>query len=406
MKIAIRITQILVGVLFILSGLVKANDPQGLGFKMQEFFEIWSADLARGGFFAKGALTALFQLLHEHTLGLSVTMITLEILAGVALLGAWKKRLLLWLLLVLILFFTFLTGYAFLSVNPDGSAKFTNCGCFGDCLPLQPKTSFLKDLALLALTIFLIIGQRFIQPLIPKKGTRILLPVSLIVVLVFQWYVLHYLPIADCLPFKVGNNISAKMKAPPNAVPSVYDTRVVYKNLRSNEKREMSQADFNQSKIWENPDWKWDTTITRLLKKGNDIPEIQGFSLSGTSGVDSISGAPISGDSTNFVLTRPVAVLGFGMEGAGTDWLDDFAKLVGTAKAMQIPVYFTSNNKDYFVQHFNERRLTVPVFSTDFTIIRTAARTNPAFYLLENGTITGKYSYRSLGKLTAKIAKR
>jgi uncharacterized membrane protein YphA (DoxX/SURF4 family) len=32
----------IVGLLFIFSGLIKANDPLGLSYKMQEFFEAWS----------------------------------------------------------------------------------------------------------------------------------------------------------------------------------------------------------------------------------------------------------------------------------------------------------------------------------------------------------------------------
>ena len=82
-----------------------------------------------------------FNYLHEHSLALSVIMITLEIVAGIAILVGWKRKFVLNMLLVLILFFTFLTAYAFLS------GKFKNCGCFGDCLPITPLTSFLKDVA-------------------------------------------------------------------------------------------------------------------------------------------------------------------------------------------------------------------------------------------------------------------
>src|SRR3954469_5773541 len=98
MKILIRIVQFLVGLLFILSGLVKANDPQGLSYKMKEFFEIWNTSLSEGHFFARSALIGLFEFLHEHSLFLSVVMITLEVIAGVALIVAWRKKLVLYLL--------------------------------------------------------------------------------------------------------------------------------------------------------------------------------------------------------------------------------------------------------------------------------------------------------------------
>src|SRR3982750_2237112 len=126
MKILVNIARIIVGVLFIFSGLVKANDPLGLSYKMQEFFELWG--MAR---------------FNSWTLTMSVLMNAFEIIAGVALLLGWRIRLFSWLLLLLIIFFTFLTGYAYFS------GKFKNCGCFGDCLPISAKESFLKDIALL-----------------------------------------------------------------------------------------------------------------------------------------------------------------------------------------------------------------------------------------------------------------
>ena len=95
MKTLIAIARTLVGMLFIFSGLVKAVDPLGLSYKMQEFFEVWN-----------------FHWLDHVTLAFSVLMIVFEIVAGVALLLGWRIRLISWLLLLLIIFFTFLTGYA------------------------------------------------------------------------------------------------------------------------------------------------------------------------------------------------------------------------------------------------------------------------------------------------------
>src|SRR6058998_3114530 len=107
MKFFIRTIQFLVGILFIISGLVKANDPLGLGYKMQEFFELWTGGLSTGHFFLRGTLIKLFDFLHDHSLILSILMITMEIITGVALLLGVSKKFILNLLLILILFFTF-----------------------------------------------------------------------------------------------------------------------------------------------------------------------------------------------------------------------------------------------------------------------------------------------------------
>src|SRR6266576_528985 len=155
MKTIVNIARIIVGVLFIFSGLVKANDPLGLSYKMQEFFEVWN-----------------FHWLDNFTLGFSILMIVFEIVAGVAILLGWRMRLFSWLLLLLIIFFTFLTGYAYLS------GKVRECGCFGDCIPLTAGQSFTKDLILLVLILFLFFTQKSIKPLLTQVASLAILVLS------------------------------------------------------------------------------------------------------------------------------------------------------------------------------------------------------------------------------------
>src|SRR5215510_5008708 len=185
MRIAVVVIRILVGILFIFSGLVKANDPLGLSYKMKEFFEKWNEGLEQGSFFLNSILINLFQFLHDHSLSLSVLMIAFEILAGVALLLGWRMKVFSWLLLLLIVFFTFLTGYAFYS------GKFTNCGCFGDCIPITPKTSFLKDIALTVLIIFLFKYRKQIRPYFSSKTNFALMTGVTVFSFGLQWYVLN-----------------------------------------------------------------------------------------------------------------------------------------------------------------------------------------------------------------------
>ncbi len=94
MKTVISLIRWFVGLLFIFSGLIKANDPLGLSYKMQEFFEVWG-----------------WHFLNDYTLVFSLGMNVLEVVAGVAVIVGWRKRSVSWMLLLLIIFFTFLTGY-------------------------------------------------------------------------------------------------------------------------------------------------------------------------------------------------------------------------------------------------------------------------------------------------------
>jgi uncharacterized membrane protein YphA (DoxX/SURF4 family) len=357
MKIAVRITQVLVGVLFIISGLVKANDPLGLAYKMEEYFDLWSTDFGAAG---------LFSALREQALPLSIFMITLEIGAGVALLLAWKKKFVLWLLLLLIIFFTFLTGYAYLS------GKFTNCGCFGDCLPITPLTSFTKDIILLVLILFLLLGQRYMNPAGTGKSRAAILVASIVLTLALQWYVLLHLPLADCLPFRKGNNISQQMLPPPGSVPDSIAIRYIYEK---NGKRfefapESLPPDFTT--------YKFIDRIDTVLRNGHAEPPIKGFVLKGAGGVDSAQA----------ILQQPKAVLIFCMRlEQDSRWLNKLAR----TKFPVTPYIITSSTLENAVSALKSKGITgIPVFTCDYTIVKTAARTNPTIYYLEQGTVREK----------------
>jgi uncharacterized membrane protein YphA (DoxX/SURF4 family) len=364
MKAIINISRVLVGVLFIFSGLVKANDPLSLGYKMQEFFEIWNDGLAKGSFFLNHTLINLFDYFHEHSLALAIVMIAFEIIAGAALLLGWKMKLFSWLLLLLIVFFTFLTGYALLS------GKFKNCGCFGDCLPISPKTSFIKDLVLLILIGFLFTQRKKIKPVFSTGVTALSMLAVTILSFGIQWYMLTYLPFADCLPFKKGNNISEKMQLPPGARPDSFAIRFVY---------EKGGKQFEFSPVELPPDlatYKFVSRVDKLIKKGNAEPLIKGFALSGTT----------DEDSTQVVLNQPYAVLLFceNFSVPVSKWKDSFSKLYAVVKGKSIPVYLITTQPREAANAVTGTSFSdIQIFKCDYTAIRTAARTNPCIYLLE-----------------------
>lgn len=374
MRIFIRLLQVLVGVLFIVSGLVKANDPLGLSYKMQEFFELWTSSLSQSHFFLKGILVPFFDYLHVHSLFLAVAMIALEIVAGIALLIGWKRNFITTLLLVLIIFFSFLTGYAYLS------GKFTNCGCFGDCLPITPLTSFLKDILLLLMILGLVLGRKFIAPVFTGSSRNITIVISLLVSLGIQWYALNYLPFADCLPFRKGNNIAQQMKPPPGSVSDSFAIRFIYE--KGGKQFEFSPeglpADYTT--------YHYVDRVDRLIRKGNAEPAIKGFSLTGRSGEDSV----------NVVLSQPAAILLFIQDPGDEKWIGDFKEVTDVASQSHVPVYVATSTADSVQNLLDRNSINAQVFSCDFTIIRTAARTSPTLYLLQNGTIINKYGNRKL----------
>lgn len=258
MKFLLTISRIIVGILFIFSGLVKANDPLGLSYKMQEFFEVWQ-----------------WHGLNHLTLGFSILMIAFEIIAGVAVLIGWRFRLFSWLLLLLIIFFTFLTGYAVLS------GKVRECGCFGDCIKLTAMDSFIKDLILLGLILFLFAFRDRVKPAFSRGISIALLLLTAIASVALQWYVLKYLPVVDCLPYKKGNNVLEKMKIPPGAIP---DSTVITFVYNKNGK----EIEFTADKFPDDfgDDYKFVKRYDKLIRKGNAEAAIKDFSLTDSTGAN------------------------------------------------------------------------------------------------------------------------
>ncbi len=350
--------RLLVGILFIFSGLIKANDPLGLSYKMQEFFEVWN-------------LAAL----DTWTLGFSVIMIVFEILAGVAVILGWRMKLFAWLLLLLIIFFSFLTGYAVIS------GKIRECGCFGNCIPLQAMGSFLKDLVLLLLIGFLFLYRKEIQPFTTAGNSQIILIITLVFSFSIQWYALRYLPLVDCLPFKKGANILEKMKPPPNAIPDSTVINFVYEKNHKTMEFPASQlpADLDSSYVFIK---RYD----KLIRKGNNEPEIKDFSLISESG----------NDSTYQILDRPgylVMLISRSFPQVNPHWNKAFVLLYTQAKSKNIPVVVVTSNKAEAVAWLKANNLNIPVFGCDATAVKTAARADPTLYLLKKGTILDKWSY-------------
>ena len=135
MKLLTFIARTFVGVLFIISGFIKLNDPIGFSYKLQEYF---SSEVLNIPF------------LEPYALALAIFVVVFEVVLGVFLLIGYQPKFTLWSLLSMIVFFTFLTFY---SAYFD---KVKDCGCFGDALKLTPWESFTKDLVLLVLILSLI----------------------------------------------------------------------------------------------------------------------------------------------------------------------------------------------------------------------------------------------------------
>lgn len=349
----------IVGILFIFSGLIKANDPLGLSYKMQEFFEVWH-----------------IAYLNDYTLPLSLVMNVFEVLAGVAIIVGWRMRTFSWLLLLLIIFFTFLTGYATLS------GKFKSCGCFGDCVPLSPFQSFLKDIVLLILIVILFINKNRIQQAFRFKMLSLIIILFTVVgVALFESYVLTYLPVIDCLPYRQGNDILEQMKVPDGAVSDSFALTFRYK-------KGGKELEFDQEHFPDDFDstYEFVDRYDKLIRQGTATPPITDFALATVGGSDTTT-AVLNGP--NYVL---VLVQNF------TKWhkqADAFNVINTYCQTHGIPLFVVTPSPQQAQQMVPQSN----ILRCDATVLKTAARVNATYFVMEKSVIKKKVSYESKDKV-------
>lgn len=361
MKAVVKITRVIVGILFIFSGLVKANDPLGLSYKMDEFFAKWDWNWAP-----------------TFSLPISIVMIAFEIFAGVALLLGWRPKLVSWLLLLLITFFTFLTGYAFLS------GKFHSCGCFGDCIPITSGQSFAKDVVLLVLCIILVVGYKYIKPIASRNIIDVVLVTLTGASCFLMVWVLMHLPVKDCLPYAEGKNIAAQMKPAEDFIP---DSVVVYYTYKKGGK----ELRFDASHFPDDFDENTYELVNRedvILREGTGKAIIQDFALFNLTGTDTTQA--ILNDSSRYLF-----FFAKDFEGKKPMWQSRFEKVLLAARQQKLPLFIVSNQGQLAQQYFNlQHHYDLPVLVCDGTVMKTFLRSNTGLVLMNGPVVQKKWNIR------------
>lgn len=363
--------RILVGGLFIFSGLIKANDPIGFGYKLDEYFLVFNLEF-----------------LSNFSSWMAIFLCALEIIFGALLILGFQAKKVAWGLLLLIIFFTFLTFYsAFFEVV-------TSCGCFGDAIPLTPWQSFIKDIVLLILIVFIFRYKHQITPIVESSFTRALIS-TFIVVASFGIgvYTYSYLPFIDFLPYKVGNNIPEQMTLPEGKEPDVYEHIYNLKNKASGESKEVTDKVYMDEKIWEDENWEIvGEPKSRLVKKGYQIP-IADLLISNNEGYD-VTEEIITNPYYNFII---VSTSLHDMTPIDLKAFDDINQTIRElAEDYNFrAVLLTSSSMDEVFYLNDQLDLVLETFYADPVPLKSMVRSNPGILLLQNGTVIHKWSKHS-----------
>jgi uncharacterized membrane protein YphA (DoxX/SURF4 family) len=352
MNLLANVCRLVVGAVFVFSGLIKLNDPVGTQIKLEEYFEVFAQDWPWSAPF--------WEALVPLALGFSIFLCVLEVVLGVALLVRYRLRLTTWILLVTIVFFGFLTFYsAYFN-------KVTDCGCFGEAIKLKPWTSFGKDVALGLLILVLLASRDALK----SARTGWVVALATVLCVGIGVYAVRHLPVVDLLPYRVGDSI------PRNLKPSE-PLRFKYVMTRGNQTLEFEQYPTDttlkfKEMVLLNESAKPKITDYRVWKDTVDFTE------------ESFRGSKL------FLVIQDV-------HHANLSTLDDLKTLTYSLKGSAVtPLVLTSSTAADYEEFRRQHHLDLPYYFGDFKVLKTILRTNPGLWLLRDGVVKGKWSFRDV----------
>ncbi len=359
-----ELLRIIIAVIFIASGFVKAVDVKGFSFKLEEYF---SPSVFNMPFFEHNALP------------IAIFVVIIELLLGFMLLLKIRLKFTLSALIALCVFFAFLTFYsAYFN-------KVTDCGCFGDAIKFTPWQSFIKDIILLVglVVLYYLYRNDFLKlrPKNPKKYAALSV-FAVVMGMVMLHGVLHE-PLIDFRDYKIGTDMKAeKQKISQN--PDVYKTFYVLKNKKTGEEKKVDQDVYVDDRtLWEEgTPWEImsDKTTSEVVKKGYSS-EISKFRPEDENG----------NEMSDVIISQPKAYLLFTYKPKEVS-AEKLAKAESFLKNLDknAPVYGIAPEKGFYK--------TIPNLVMDETPIKTIARSNPFVVTLQNGKIVEKKSLNDMMK--------
>jgi hypothetical protein len=282
--------------------------------------------------------------------------------------GAYRKFTL-WMLLLTILFFLFLTFYT------AHYNKVLECGCFGDAIPMTPWQSFGKNVVLLFFILLLFMGSRHISPAFAKGFQNTLITLLTLGSVGFSLYCYNYLPVIDFRPYKPGTDIKKSMQGVPDVLKYYY----TLKNKKSGATQEFAQFPPNYQN-----EWDYVSNRTEVVKKGIE-PKIKDFSITSSSGAD-ITDSILSAPGYTFLLVSS----SLANASAKPEVVKAINELVTNCTKNhvgfdnEVQKYIAANHAAY------------PFYNTDDTQLRTMIRSNPGLVLIKGGIVIADWHYHSI----------
>jgi len=365
MKIIRLISRIVVGLVFIFSGFIKAIDPLGSAYKFSDYFQAFHLDF-----------------LKFLSLPLAILLCSAEFITGVSVITGLRHKAGKTGAFLLMIFFTPLT-FVLALTNPV-----SDCGCFGDAIHLTNWQTFGKNIILLMFVLMLFTGRKSVKSIFKPLYEWLAVICISILFIFFSFYNLKYLPLIDFLPYKTGTNIPEKMKRPDGASADQYLTTFIYEKDGARKEFTLNNYPANDTS------WKFIEQKSILVKKGFE-PPIHNFSIVTLQ----------NQDITDFILkdsAYTVLMVSRKLKEANTGDLSDGFKLGQSCLAEGINFYILTASGSDEVKIFENG---LNYCNTDETTLKTMIRSNPGYLLIKDGTIVGKWSWANLPELCILLKK-
>ncbi len=410
MKSLLSFSRVFVGGLFILSGLIKANDAVGFSFKLEEYFS-----------------EAVFDIpfLMPYALTIAIVMCVAEIVLGLNAILGIKPKFNAWSLLLMILFFSGLTFY---SAYFD---KVTDCGCFGDALKFTPWQSFIKDVVLLLFILVLFFKRsnesftdkklagklliitlglisffslwtfRWWFPIVFSTGlfglgwilmnyykseggrARSIMWMSTFTSLMFTMYTYNYLPIKDYRPYKLDANITDGMTIPDGAPQDQF--MVFMQHISTGELKKVKMENID----WSDTNWKYLSDKEPILVEKGYEPPIHDFSISDREGYDLTEDV--------LAMEDVIIVIAYSMSKSKEEGWEKINSYVRSAlESNKKVIALTASGLEETTQFFEAQNMPMEVFNTDETTLKTIVRSNPGIIRIQKGTIQDKWHFNEV----------
>lgn len=330
-----------------------------------------------------GVLPSLFEYGKKNALFFSIFVSWLEAILGIALIIGWQAKFTTWTTILVTLFFTFLTWYSWVY------DKVTDCGCFGDALPMSPFESFIKNLIIGALVLILLLRNKYIKPIFSNPFGVKVLTILTIFLIGFSLYCKHFLPVVDFLHFKEGNDVLKHMsiKEGERAIPHI---QVKYRYKAANGSGETIEVLYDNelqtfTPIIDNTKWKYDTILEEKMLRKAAKPDIHDFMFLNSSRQDNLIDSFWKSD-------KKMLLVIYDVESCNTKSIEKIKEIAKYWTELGYPFWALTASSAPVVEAFrHEHQIAEFDFHYgDGTQLKSIIRSNPGLLLFKESSVVQK----------------